>query len=66
VIAVTYVVGLGIGGIGERWGKNRTDLERRDKGVVGVQVGYDLESPVEGYNLSLDVFLQDPGYPPRS
>jgi hypothetical protein len=44
--------------------ENKTDLERRDKGVVGVQVGYDLESPVEGYNLSLDVFLQDPGYPP--
>jgi len=59
VIAGTYVVGLGIG---KRWGKKRTDLEGRDKGVVGVQVGYDLESPVEGYNLSLDVFLQDPGY----
>ena len=41
--------------------KKKTDLEGRDKGVVGVQVSYDLESPIEGYNLSLDVFLQNPG-----
>jgi hypothetical protein len=54
VIAGTYVR-LGIGGMVRNRGK-KTDL--------GVQVGYDLESPVQGHNLSLDVFLQDSGYPP--
>jgi len=47
-----------------RDGERGTNLEGRDIGVGGVQVGYNLETPLEGYNLSFDVFFQDPGYPP--
>ena len=34
-------------------------LQRRYECVICVQIGNNLEAPIKGYDLSLDVFLQN-------